>query len=101
MHSFELEKLKPNRTAVLSSPGLIPFVMSDGNNSFAIYLRAVGTDKFKLELFTGEGSFSVQILNTLNGEFSDAVKFKAMEEKILIEGEIPEGELALRIEKES
>jgi hypothetical protein len=50
IHSFELEKLSPNNTSVRRSPGLITYMLSDHSEAFAIYVRAIGTDKANLEI---------------------------------------------------
>lgn len=97
LHSFELHQLYPDHESILSSPGLIPYVLSDRNKSWAIYLRSVGTKNVELKLSTGKGKFAVQTLNTLNGEYSSPVIFEATEGSITIEAEIPDGELALKI----
>lgn len=100
LHSFELEKLQPNLSCIISSPGLIPYILSDKNNSYAVFLRAIGTENTTLELKTGDGNFQVQALNTITGSFSNPVIIKSGERIIKIEVEIPEGELALKIRRE-
>ena len=100
MHGFELEKLHPNLSSIISSPGLIPYVLSDKNNAYAIFLRAIGNENTTLQLRTGDGNFSVQVLNTVTGSSADPVMIKSIEGAINIEIEIPEGELALKIIKE-
>jgi len=100
LHGFELEKLNPNISCTKSSPGLILYVLSDKNNAYVVYLRAVGTENTTLELITGNGSYQVQALNTITGSYSDPVKIKSHDGVIKIEVEIPEGELALKIIRE-
>lgn len=100
LHGFELEKLYPNPGCIKSSPGLVPYVLSDKNKSYAVFLRAIGTKKVSLELTTGEGNYRVLALNTLSGSFADPVMIKSERGVIKIEVDIPEGELALRIDRE-
>lgn len=100
LHGLELEKLYPNISCIKSSPGLIPYVLSDKNNAYAVYLRAVGTENTTLELITGNGSYQVQALNTITGSYSDPVKLVSINEVLKIDVEIPEGELALKIVRE-
>ena len=100
LHGFELQKLYPNISCVKSSPGLIPYVLSDKNNVYAVYLRAVGTENTILELVTSDGNFKVQTLNTTTGSYSDPEEIESHNDFIKIEVEIPDGELALRIIKE-
>lgn len=100
LHGFELEKLHPDPASVLASPGLIPHVLSDGQGSYAIFLRAVGTDFSSLSLETGEGSFQVRQLNTLTGAYTDPFIVEAPDGILALDLEIPEGELALKITRE-
>ncbi|MDA0193930.1 MAG: hypothetical protein O2887_06095 [Bacteroidetes bacterium] len=97
IHSFELEKMRPNYTSVTSSPGLIPYILSDGNNAYAIFLRAIGTEKSSLRLKTGDGTYLVRTLNTTTGAMSEAKEIAAVDGLLNLDVEIPDGELALRI----
>jgi hypothetical protein len=100
LHGFALEKLHPNLSSVKSSPGLIPYVLSDQNEVYAVYLRATGTEHSSLELLTGDGNFLVQTLNTITGSYSKPVTITSRDGVLEIEIEIPEGELALKITSE-
>jgi len=100
LNSFELEKLRPDNACIIRSPGLIPYLLSDSNNSYAVYLRAVGTEEGMLQLKTDGGNFKTQILNTITGSYSDPVFIKSIKGIITVEVEIPDGELALKIIKE-
>jgi len=100
LHGFDLPKLHPSPSCVYSSPGLIPYVLSDQNGSFAVYLRATGTESTSLLLETGNGNFLVQALNTITGSYNNPVILTAREGRIAIDVEIPEGELAIKITKE-
>jgi len=97
LHDFDLPKLHPNPNCVVSSPGLIPYVLSNKDRSYAIYIRAIGTQEVKLTLKTGAGSFEVHALNTLTGSYSEAQNMEATDGFLILEMEIPEGELALKI----
>ncbi len=100
LHSFDLETLNPFPTCIHSSPGLIPYILSDKFATYAIYLRAVGTENSTLELATGDGTFRIQELNTLTGSYSDPDRIKAEEGILSIDIIIPDGELALKITRE-
>ena len=100
LHGFKLEKLHPDLSSVISSPGLIPYVLSDQESDYAVYLRAVGTDQTSLKLETGDGNFLVQTLNTTTGSFSKPLILTSKEGVLEIPIEIPEGEMALKITKE-
>jgi hypothetical protein len=100
LHGFELTKLHPDLTCVKSSPGLIPYVLSDQNGAYALYLRAVGTDFNTLRLETGTGNFLVQELNTLTGLYTEAQIIQVRDGILEIDVSIPDGELALKITRE-
>lgn len=100
LHSFQLQKLFPDHSAVQHSPGLIPYVLADANNAYAIFLRAIGTTASSLKLKTGDGNYTIQTLNTITGDYTDPVTVSAANGIVAIPVDIPEGELALRIRKE-
>ena len=100
LHSFELPKLRPNCSAVESSPGLIPYILSDDKRAYAVYLQAVGTDESHLHLKTGAGTYQVQTLNTITGSYIDPMTMEAENGLLKIDIAIPEAELALKIVKE-
>ncbi len=100
IHSFEVEKLYPNPSCIVSSPGLIPYVLSDKSSVYAIYLRAIGTGSTHLHVKTGDGDFQIQEINTITGAYSDPVRLKSREGLLMIDIETTVGELALKIIKE-
>ncbi len=100
LHSFELEKLHPNQSCINSSPGLIPYVLSDQDNAYAVFVRAIGTKNTTLQIKTDGENYQVQTLNTLTGSYSDPVQVKSKDGLITIEINIPDGELALKIMRE-
>jgi hypothetical protein len=97
LHSLELEKLKPVCSSDFAAPGLICYILSDEDKSYAIYLRSVGTEKSSLSLKTGEGSYSIQSLNTITGEYSEKTEMKAEDGFLKIDVIIPDGEVAYKI----
>ena len=99
LHSFELEQLRPHPAAVLGAPGLIPYTLADGDEAYAIFLRATGTSESTLHL-KGKGTYQVRALNTLTGKYTDPMSVTAQNGIIKIKVEIPEGELALRVIRE-
>ncbi len=100
LHGFDLPKMHPDPGCVKSSPGLISYVLSDKNMSYALYLRSVGTTNSILELETGDGRFLVQTLNTLTGSYSEPLEISSGEGLITLELELPDGELAIKITRE-
>ncbi len=100
LHGFDLPKLHPDLSCVRSSAGLIPYVLRDSDNAYAVYLRAIGTDHSSLQLETGDGNFQVQVLNTITGFYSGPRMIQASEGILTLELDIPDGEVALKITRE-
>ena len=100
LHGFNLTDLHPDCSCVRASPGLIPYVLSDPNRAYAVYLRAIGTGSAFIELKTGEGAFQVQQVNTLTGSYSESELVLARDGLITVELDMPDGELALKITRE-
>jgi hypothetical protein len=99
LHSFDLERLQPNYSCVVSSPGLIPYVLSDNNDAFAVFLRAVGTQNTTLALCSGDNKYRVWKINTITGQVSDAAGISPENGILTVDISIPDGELALKILK--
>lgn len=99
LHSFELEKLQVDKSTVLRSPGLIPYVLSDKQDNYAIYLRAIGTERAELDLDTGTGSFQVVSLDPLAGSYSELGILEAKDGVLSLDLEVPKGEIALRVSR--
>lgn len=99
LQGFELEKLQPDQVSVLSSPGLIPYVLSDKQDTYAIYLRAIGTEQAELDLNTGAGSFQVVMLDPLTGTYSEHGTMEAKDGVLNLALEVPKGEMALKISR--
>ena len=97
LHSFELEKMHPDASSVLKSPGLIPYVLSDGSQTFSLFLQAVGTESTIIELKVPDGEYQVQYLNTVEGTYSEELKTKVENGVLGINIEIPEGELGVKV----
>jgi hypothetical protein len=100
LNGFDLPGLHPDPSCVRSSPGLIPYVLSNRNSAYALFLRAVGTDHTSLQLETGEGHFRVEEYNTITGYVTPPVLVAAQEGILTMEIEIPDGEMAIRITKD-
>jgi len=100
MNGFDLAELHPDKDVIISSPGLIPYVLSDQENTYALFLRAVGTDHTFMQLKTGDGRFRIQKINTVTGTYSSPELITTREGVLEIEVEIPLGELAIKITRE-
>jgi len=98
LHELDLKNMKPHQEAVLHTPGMIPFVMSDPGKSYAIFLQAVGVEKSELLLNIPDGRYRVSWINTFTGE---AIR---LEEMNVINGQLrlivifEGGEIAIKIE---
>lgn len=99
INGSNLEKMYPDNSIVISSPGLIPYILTDHQGTFAVYLRAVGTKETVLKLETGVGNFTIRKINTITGEISGPQEVSADSGIITIDLEIPDGEMALKISK--
>ncbi len=100
LQDFALEKMHPAQCRIVKSPGLIPYVLSDGVKTYAVYLRAVVTKHSTLQLKTGDGIFTINTLNTITGSYAEPVVIHAEKGILKIDLDIPEGELALKIIRE-
>ena len=99
LNGFSLEKLYPNYASTLSAPGLIPYVLSDKSNAFAIFLRATGTTKSTLKLAVDNGTYAAKALDTVSGKYTKLGDLKAVGGVLTIAVDMPAGELALQILK--
>lgn len=97
LHGFELEKLQPYNNCVVYSPGLIPYILSDIEKSYAVFLRAVGTKKTSLTLKTSNRTHIVRYLNTISGKYSDPLTIEPENGLLRLDIDIPDGELAIKI----
>ena len=99
LHDLPLENMSPDPHCISSSAGLIPYVLSDGGDTYGIFLRAVGTSLTSLSLKTGDGIFQVTFLNTITGDYLLEQSIQAKDGILPIIVDIPDGELALRIKR--
>lgn len=97
LHGFELEKLWPDTGSTFRSPGLIPHVLSDNQDIYAIYLRSVGTSHAEFELDTGAGSFQVVSLNPVTATYTELGITEATDGRLSLTLDMPDGEMALKI----
>lgn len=97
LHSYDLEKLRPNYVSTLAAPGLIAYTLSDKSQAFAVFLRATGTLKSTLKIAVDKGTYSVKTLDTVSGQYTDLGDLKSVAGVLTIPIEIPAGELALKV----
>ncbi|NAS10619.1 hypothetical protein [Poritiphilus flavus] len=101
LHGFELQTLRPDSERIENSKGLIPYMLSDGKDVYAIYLRTVGTENVNLKLRTGEGSFKIQTLNPVTGVYGEPLSLMAEEGLLDIVTSTDEGEIAISVIREN
>ena len=99
LHGFELTKLHPNHSCIISVPELVTYVLSDKNSSYAIFVESVDVKSSTLQIKTDDGNYKIQTLNTITGLYSDPIITEAINGILNIEIEISEGELALKIKR--
>ncbi|PHN05719.1 hypothetical protein [Flavilitoribacter nigricans] len=99
LHSLPLERLSPDHTSVKRSAGLIPYLLSDGREQYAVFLRAIGTDRSELVLRTGNGTFQIETVDPISGSYGPTREIEAVGGSLRIPLELPDGELAVRIIK--
>ncbi len=99
LHSYDLEKLRPNYASTLAAPGLIAYILSDQSQAFALFLRATGTTKSTLKMAVDSGTYSVKTLDTVSGKYTDMGDLKSMAGVLTIPIDIPAGELALQVRR--
>ncbi len=97
LHGYELEKLHPDHSLVTSSPGVIPYVLSDNSDNYALYLRAIGTTQAELEIAPGEGSFQLTAVDPIDGTYTDLGIMETTNGKLRVALQFPDGELALSV----
>ena len=97
LHGFELEKMHPDTYNVVRALGTIPFVLSDGEGTFATYLRPIGTRYADIQLRVHQGAYTVEALNPISGENLYTKKIIAENEILEVKLAAPEGEIALKI----
>lgn len=97
LHSMPLERLHPDHSSILSSPGLIPYLLSDRKDHYALFIRAIGTDQSELQLNTGNGNFQIEIVDPISGSYGPTLEKTADAGVLKIPLEIPDGELAVKI----
>ena len=97
LHSFPLERLRPDHNLIEKSSGLIPYVLSDSQDHYAMFIRAVGTKHSELELRTGNGTFQIEIMDPISGSYAPTLEKSAESGILRIPLSLPDGELAVKI----
>ncbi len=98
IHSFDLVSIKPDYTSIVHAPGLIPYVLSNPGQEYAIFLQSV-TDSSVIQANIPSGKYSVKHMNTVNGEVVKEETIEVGNEMALLDLLIPEGELAISIKR--
>ena len=98
IHSFDLVSLKPDYTSIVHAPGLIPYVLSNPGQEYAIFLQSV-TDSSVIQADIPSGKYSVKHMNTVNGEIVKEETIEVVNEISQFEVSIPDNELAISIRR--
>jgi hypothetical protein len=98
IHSFKLVLLKPDYTSIVHAPGLIPYVLSNPGQEYAIYLQSV-TDSSVIQANIPSGNYIVKHMNTVNGEVLKEETIEVGNDIVQIDILIPDGELAISIKR--
>jgi hypothetical protein len=96
IHGFNLLALRPDYTSIKHSPGLIPYVLSDPGQEYAIFLQSV-TRASEIDLKLPAGKYTVKHLNTITGTLEKEETIQVGEETFRLTVSIPDGELGLSI----
>jgi len=90
--------LKPDYTSFVHAPGLIPYVLSNPGQEYAIYLQSV-TDSSVIQANIPSGNYIVKLMNTVNGEVLKEETIEVGNDIVQIDFLIPDGELAISIRR--
>lgn len=100
LHALPLPELTPDLTSVKKAPGLIPFVLSNRQDHYAIFVRSVGTSQSRLELQVPDGAYRVQYLDTTSGAYAGSARLESKSGRLILDLSLPKGELAIRIDRD-
>jgi len=98
IHGFDLVQMKPDYTSVTHAPGLIPYVLSNPGEAYAMFIQSV-TDSSELQLNIPSGIYSVKHINTVNGNLLKEEQLEVGEDEVRIAVDMPEREFALAIRR--
>jgi hypothetical protein len=97
IHSFDLANLKPDKVSVIRAPGMIPYLLSDPGNAYAVFLQAVGVEGGELLLRVPDGNYSVSWISTLSGEILRNESKNVKDGLLSLRVPFEEGEIAMKI----
>ncbi len=99
IHSFELERMKPDNQMIEHAPGVIPYVLSDPGNVYAVFLQAVNVHRSELELKLPYGHYRVDWMSTLDGEVIDTEEIVSTGNLTTINVVFTNGEIAAKVSR--
>lgn len=99
IHGFDILKMKPDRCSVIHAPGMVPYVLSNKGEEYAIFLQAVNVEKSKLELKMPDGDYKAIFINTFNGEIIREEERSAENNHLILDVSFVDGEVALKIKR--
>lgn len=98
IHGFNVIGLKPDCHTVSHSPGVVPYVLSDKDREYAMFLNSI-TERSLLHLNLPRGKYNVQHMNTVNGQVIRSENIESNGSVMTMNVHFPEGELAVSIRK--
>jgi hypothetical protein len=99
IHGFDILNMKPDFCSVIHAPGMIPFVLSNKGEEYAIFLLAVNVEKSKLRLEMPDGIYKTVLINTLTGEIIRVEEKQAENNYLILDISFVDGEVALKINR--
>jgi hypothetical protein len=98
IHSFDLVSLKPDFTSIVHAPGLIPYVLSNPGQEYAIFLQSI-TDSSVIQENIPSGKYIVKHMNTVNGEIILEETIHVDNDMLYLDILIHAGELAIDVRR--
>ena len=97
LHSFDLTRLKPDRSSIILGQGMIPYLLSDPGKAYALFLQAVGVESGELLIQVPVGSYAVSWISSLTGETIRSETVNAVDGYLKLRVPFEEGEIAMKI----
>ena len=99
IHRLDLQDMKPDQDCIIKAPGMLPYVLSDGEGECAMFIQAVNIAEGELTLKLPDGEYQYHVLSTLNGETVSVSTLSVKGNRAVIPVRFVEGEIAIRLTK--
>lgn len=101
LHGFDLTRLRPDKSSVVLAEGMIPYLLSDPGQAYALFLQAVGVESGELQIKVPDGNYAVSWISTITGETIRNETVNAVDGYLNLLVPVEEGEIAMKIMKEA